>query len=77
MGDHVIPAFSIGRLILAVIVGVITAIVLVGLVGPLLVDLKIDFAVTVGKFFVQWGSVLGLVAGLWFYFKGGAIGGIG
>ena len=71
------PAFSIGRLILAVVIGVIVAITLVGLVGPLLQDLKIDFAVTVGSFFVSWGSVLGLLAGLWFYFKGGTIGGIG
>ena len=71
------PAFSIARLILAVVVGVVVAIVLVGLVGPLLIDLKIDFAVTVGQFFVAWGHVLGLLAGFWFYFKGGTIGGIG
>ncbi len=64
------PVFSIQRLILAVVIAAVVGIVLVGLLGPILIDVKVPIAVTVGRFLVDWGYVLGLVAGLWYYFRG-------
>lgn len=63
---------SISRIVLAVVIAVIVGIVLVGLLGPVLISVKVPIAVTVGRFFVDWGFVLGLLAGLWFYFAGGS-----
>jgi hypothetical protein len=67
------PAFSLRRLIVAVLIAVIVGIVLVALLGPILVTVKVPIAVTVGRFFVDWGYVLGLIAGLWYYFAGPAV----
>ncbi len=55
---------------MAVVIAVIVGLVLVGLLGPLLETLKAPVAVTVGTFFVAWGWVLGVLAGLWYYFAG-------
>jgi hypothetical protein len=60
----------IGRLVLAVIVGVVVFL-LCGLVGPLLADLKVSFAVTIGGWLTQYAPVLGLLAALWYFFAGG------
>jgi hypothetical protein len=68
--------FSIGRIVLAVVIAVIVGIVLVGLLGPVLISVKVPIAETVGRFFVNWGFALGLLAGLWFYFSGRMFGGI-
>jgi len=62
---------NISKIIVAVLIAVIVGIVLVGLLGPVLISIEVPIAVTVGKFFVNWGFVLGLVAGLWYYFTGG------
>lgn len=62
------PAFSVSKLILAVIIAVVVGIVLVGLLGPILITVKVPIAVTVGDFLVAWGYVIGVLAGLWFYF---------
>lgn len=70
------PAFSIGRVVLAIVVAVVVGIVLVGLLGPVLVSVKVPIAVTVGDFFISWGYVIGVLCGLWFYFSGRSIGGI-
>lgn len=61
---------SIGRAVLAVVVAVVVGLVLVGLLGPILVALAVPPAVVVGEFFVRYGWVLGILAGLWFYFSG-------
>lgn len=60
----------IGRIVLAVVVAVVVGLVLVGLLGPILASLGVPIAVTVGAFFVRWGWVLGILAGLWFFFSG-------
>lgn len=65
------PVFNLGRLVLAVVIAVVVGIVLVGLLGPAIVSVKVPIAVVVGTFLVNWGYVLGVLAGLWFYFKGG------
>lgn len=64
--------FNLSKLILAVVIAVVVGIVLVGLLGPVLVTVKVPIAVTVGAFFESWGFVIGVLAGLWFYFKGTA-----
>lgn len=68
--------FSIGRLVLAVVVAVIVGIVLVGLLGPVLISVKVPIATTIGAFFVSWGFVIGVLAGLWYYFAGGTLFGV-
>jgi hypothetical protein len=62
----------LGRLVLAVVVGVI-AYLLCKLFGPLVADLQVSFAVTIGGWLTQYAGVLGLLAALWFFFSGGAI----
>jgi hypothetical protein len=60
----------ITRIVLALVVAVIVGLVLVALLGPILVGLAVPIAVTVGDFFVKYGWVLGVLAGLWFFFSG-------
>lgn len=57
------------RVLLAVIVGVVTAVVL-GLVGTLLVDTDTRFLVSLGSFLKAWSVVLGFLAGVWYYLTG-------
>ena len=63
---------SIRRLVLALAVAVIVGIVLVFLLGPILDTLKVPIATTVGGFLIAWGFVIGVLAGLWYYFAGPA-----
>lgn len=64
---------NIRLIVLAVIIAVVVGIVLTALLGPVLIGLKVPIATEVGQFFVSWGFVLGVVAGLWYYFKGGTV----
>lgn len=59
----------IGRVILAIVIAAVVGLVLTYLLGPILIDLKIPIAKTVGQFFVEWGWVLGVLAGLWYFFS--------
>lgn len=59
----------IGRIVLAVVVGVLVFLVCF-LVGGLLADLKVSFAVTIGDFLRNFAAVLGLLAALWYFFSG-------
>lgn len=61
---------SISKLAMAVLVAVIVGIVLVALLGPLLLTFNVPIAETVGKFFVNYGYILGLASGIWYYFSG-------
>ncbi len=63
------PIVSIQKLILALVIAVVVGIVLVGLLGPVLETVKVPIAVTIGEFFVAWGFVIGVLAGLWYYFR--------
>jgi hypothetical protein len=60
----------IARIVIAVVVAVIVGLLLVALLGPILVGLAVPIAVTVGRFFVKYGWVLGVLAGLWYFFLG-------
>ena len=60
----------LSRLVLAVVVAVVIGLVLVALLGPVMLALTVPIAVTVGRFFVNYGYVIGVLAGLWFFFAG-------
>ena len=60
----------IARIVIAVVIAVVVGLLLVALLGPILVSLAVPIAVTVGDFFVRYGWVLGVLAGLWYFFLG-------
>ncbi len=60
----------IQRLVLALVVAVVVGLGLI-LLGDVLVTLKVPIAVTIGGFLAEWGWVLGVLAGLWYFFRGG------
>jgi len=60
----------IQRIIVAILVGVIVWLLcLFG--GGLLATLRIEPIVFVGHFLEQWAYVIGVLAGLWYFFAGG------
>ena len=65
--------FSIKRIVLAVVVAVVVGIVLTALLGPILVSIHVPIAEVIGHFFEDWGFIIGVLAGLWFYFAGGVV----
>ncbi len=60
----------IARLVLAVVVAVVVGLVCM-LLGTILATLKVPIAVTIGDFLAAWGWVIGVLAGLWYFFTGG------
>lgn len=62
----------VGRIVLALIIAVVVGIVLAALLGPILITLKVPIAETVGRFFEDYGFVIGVLAGLWYFFTGGS-----
>lgn len=60
----------IPRLVIAVVVAVIVGLVLVVFLGPIMVTLKVPIAVTIGDALIAWGWVIGVLAGLLFFFSG-------
>lgn len=63
----------ISRLVIAVVIAILVGIGLTALLGPILVTLKAPIAITVGDFLISYGWVLGVLAGLWMFFAGGAL----
>lgn len=63
----------IARLVLALVVAIIVGLLLTAVLGPILVMLAVPIAVVIGDFFIRWGWVLGILAGLWFFFSGGPV----
>jgi hypothetical protein len=59
----------LSKLILSVVVAVVVTLVCI-LLGAILIVLKVDIAVTVGNFLKSYGGVLGVLAGLWYFFTG-------
>jgi hypothetical protein len=59
----------IRKLILAVVVAVIVTLVCI-LLGAILTALSVQVAVTIGHFLEDFSSVLGILAGLWYFFAG-------
>lgn len=66
------PGGLIGRIVLAVVIAVIVTLACF-LLGGILVTLKVEIAATVGDFLKAWGAVLGVVAGLWYFFTNGGL----
>jgi len=62
----------IGRIVLAVVVAVVVTLACI-LLGTILAGLKVDIATTVGDFLKTYGAVLGVLAGLWYFFVNGGI----
>lgn len=58
------------KLILAVIVAVIVTLVC-ELLGGILKTLTVQIAVTIGDWLQRYGGVLGVLAGLWYFFADG------
>jgi uncharacterized membrane protein YvlD (DUF360 family) len=59
------------RLVLALVVAVVVGLVCI-LLGSVLETLKVPIAETVGGFIYSWGWVIGVLAGLWYFFGGGS-----
>lgn len=59
----------LGRIVLAVVVAIATFLGCV-LVGGILVAFDIEIAVTVGDFLKKYATVIGFLAGLWYFFSG-------
>lgn len=62
----------IGRIVLAVVIAVIVGLLCV-LLGGVLITLNVPIAETVGGWLKQYGLVLGVLAGLWYFFTHGGI----
>jgi len=60
----------IGRLVLALVVAVVVGLACL-LLGVILAGLAVPIAVTVGGFLTTYAWVIGVLAGLWHFFKGG------
>ena len=58
------------KLILAVVVAVVVTLGCL-LLGDILGTLKVQIAITIGNWLTNYGSVLGILAGLWYFFAGG------
>ena len=63
----------IARLVLALVVAIVVGLGLSALLGPILVSMAVPIAVVIGEFFIKWGWVLGVLAGLWDFFAGGGL----
>jgi hypothetical protein len=59
----------LSRLILSVVVAVVVGLVCL-LAGAILDSLGIPITSTIGAFLTRWGWVLGILAGLWWFFTG-------
>lgn len=59
----------LGRIVLAVVVGVIVTLACI-LAGSLLVIAGIALAVTVGDFLKTYAALFGILAALWYFFSG-------
>lgn len=61
----------IGKLVLAVVVAVVVTLGCI-LLGSILNALTVQIAVTIGNFLKSYAAVIGILAGLWYFFAGPA-----
>jgi hypothetical protein len=59
----------LSKLALSVVVAIVVTLACI-LLGAILIALKIDIAVTIGDFLKNYGAVLGVLAGIWYFFTG-------
>ncbi len=62
----------IRKLVLSVVVAVVVTLACM-LLGGILSALNVSIAVVLGHFLETYGSVLGILAGLWYFFAGGFV----
>lgn len=60
----------IGRIVLAVVVGIVVFLVCIFL-GGLLAGIGISWVASTGSFLKEWAALIGLLAALWHFFRGG------
>lgn len=58
----------LGRLALSVVVAVVTLACM--LLGHVLALIALNIVTVIAQFLEQWASVLGIVAGIWYFFVG-------
>lgn len=58
------------KLVAAVVVAVVVTLACI-LLGNILDQLKVAIAITIGDFLKNYGAVLGVLAGLWYFVAGG------
>ena len=61
----------LARVVLAVVVAVVVGLVCI-LLGMVLGSLNVPITDTIGSFLKQWGWVIGVLAGLWYFFAPGS-----
>lgn len=61
----------LARIALAVVVAVVVTLGCL-LLGAILAALTVQVAITIGDFLKSYSSVIGILAGLWFFFAGGS-----
>lgn len=59
----------LSKLVLAVVVAVVVTLACL-LVGAILAGLGVSVAVTIGQWLTSYAAVLGVLAGLWYFFSG-------
>lgn len=59
----------LSRVVMAVVVAVLVTLACI-LVGSILITLEVAIAVTIGAFLKDWATVLGVLAGLAYFFSG-------
>lgn len=59
----------LSKLVLAVVVAVVVTLGCI-LLGGILVTLEVSVAITIGRFLDNYAGVLGVLAGLWYFFMG-------
>lgn len=59
----------LSRIVLAVVVAVVVTLGCL-LVGGILDALTVQIAITIGNFLKNYSAVIGVLAGLWFFFSG-------
>lgn len=57
------------QIVLSVVVAVVVTLACV-LLGAILITLEVNIAVTIGNFLKSYSGVLGVLAGLWYFFSG-------
>lgn len=58
----------LSKLVRAVVVAVVVTLACV-LIGGILVALEVAIAVTIGEFLKSYSGVIGVLSGLWYFFK--------
>ena len=63
----------IWKIVIAVVIAALVGLVLSQLLGPVLTSTNIPIIEVVGRFFAEWGWVIGVIVGLLWFFRGGPL----